>query len=430
MASLSGNTSKWAIAFAISDNYAFALANVLLGLRTYSPSIAVNADILCYQEGLSNEHKEILLKINQNIIFKDISEVDKLPPEILRDRLVTKTRWGKFVLIKLLGFELLKQYAKVLFLDVDMLIKSDLSSLFDYEGLSWKQVGGWSAKENFKKVFPDNVLNNIVGCSGGCVLFSEEIKNYCSISNEDIRSAYYEVTKNVPQGGIEEKILTYLAYAKRIPVNNLPQKYNCSLMSKKIDEAAIVHFIDEVRDHKPWQNPLIASIFPDWLENYKVWLDLGGEDSRVKLPTQESYVFIRNAPRLLAIQSFLIEQSVDIYDFSYKWDLCRVSFKVRGIPTCHSIMVKMYARRYVIEMVIRNRKNIAIFIEKIKQAFSDSLYEVKITESKLTISSIVGADEYEEELRKFLEILKGTTSKHWMIKNFISDLFTLIGYGR
>ena len=102
--------------------------------------------------------------------------------------------------------------------------------------------------------------------------FSEELRKF-NITMDDILNCYLQCPI---MGGAEEIILTYLAYKFRIPVQELPMCYNSNVFQADVGTAKIVHFVD--RCAKPWENPAILMLFPEWDKYYKKWLLLGGDD--------------------------------------------------------------------------------------------------------------------------------------------------------
>ena len=161
---------KKAIVVSINDKFAFAFACFLMGLKRHYSGLFVDCDVICYEDEVTDKNKKILKSIAPNVQYRPITDLLKvIPDQILKDVRVQKHRWGCYVLIKLLGFELIKEYEKVLFLDVDMLIQEDISEIFSYQYLGWRRnLGSWCQKA-FKYKFLNK--DKIIGCGGGTVLF-------------------------------------------------------------------------------------------------------------------------------------------------------------------------------------------------------------------------------------------------------------------
>lgn len=402
--------SEYAVAVAISNNYTFAFANLLIGLKKHSANLMEETDVLCYQEDLTEKNKKLLQTIHTKLIFKDLSELNCLPSEIFEDKLVTKSRWGKYVLIKLLGFELIKRYRKVLFLDVDMLVQKDIAPIMDMKNLSWRKIASWSADDVFKNIL--FTKEKMVGCSGGVVLFSEEINLFPVITRQDLLHAYLK-TKDC-RGGVEEKILTFIAYWKGIPVSEMPMEYHCNLMSKVKDRAIIVHYNDDIANCKPWQNGMVAVVIPEWYENYKKYLLLGG-DSVLPVGSyfdvHNRYVFVRNTPRLLELFRFLLTSGYSIKECNYQYDPCYIKFRMSDLDEFCSFSLRLYAKKYrfqfeVEDSVLSQTPYINELLKGIKQKLS-TINQASLTHDQKKIVLFVDfpSSSYQNPLRTTLDII-------------------------
>lgn len=193
---------------------------------------------------------------------------------MLNHRLVKK--WGVYVLAKLKGFELVRRYKRSLFLDADMLIRGDVSKIFDIEEeIAWRKVIAWNPNEIFKDVIGTN--DYISACNAGLIYFTDKLNKY-QITNLNILEAF-SVIKDLKRGGIDERILAYIVYKNKIKLRELDISYNCPVPdSKKLDDVKIIHFLDyKGIITKPWKNLVAYLYFEDWAINYKKWIDMGGQ---------------------------------------------------------------------------------------------------------------------------------------------------------
>ena len=109
-----------AIVFSINNDYAFALANVLMSLKDNSEHIYNTSDFIIYHDGVSDNNQQLLKKICKNIYFIDFTKESSLP-ELLYNHRHKDSRWGQFICQKLNCFELVSRYEQVLWLDTDIL---------------------------------------------------------------------------------------------------------------------------------------------------------------------------------------------------------------------------------------------------------------------------------------------------------------------
>ena len=111
------------IVFGATGNMAFALGNVLIGLKKHSPDL--KTDLIVYEQGISDKDKNIL-----NSILPCDCRKYKFPyPGYLANE--TLNKFSELTFARFECFNLLDEYKKVLWLDIDTLIKSDISGLFN-----------------------------------------------------------------------------------------------------------------------------------------------------------------------------------------------------------------------------------------------------------------------------------------------------------
>ena len=268
------SNNKYAVFFVVTDNYSFATANVIMGLKQYSSELLNSCDILIYHNGISDKHKQLLSTLHDNIIFSEFV----LPFSwAIMESHRTPAQWGSIVLCKFLGIELVKIYEKVLLLDADMLIRGDISPLFDVEeDIAWRKVISWNPNQYFASLLR-NPNDSISVCNAGLILFTNKINKY-NIDNNSILQAY-ELTKDIERGGIDETLLAWLVYSNEMSVKELDVEIYNTPARDITPNTKIVHFlIYKSILTKPWKNLAAYLFFNDWVENYRRWLAIGGED--------------------------------------------------------------------------------------------------------------------------------------------------------
>ncbi len=266
--------NKNAIFFAISDGYAFAVANILMSLERYSPELMRTADVIVYHNGLSEKNAELLRSLHGDIYFP-IMEFPKEWEEILSHPRVL--RWGEYVVCKLFGFELIERYERVLHLDADMHVRGDISGLFQLEEeLAWRSIIGWDTAQIFSDILPEG--GKIKCGNGGLFMFTDRLLKY-NIDAAEIKAAFDEV-KNLRDGGIDELVTAWLVHKKGISLRELDiSAYNTPVACDR-GESVLVHFLDYYSvSGKPWKNPAAFMYYGDWAENYRRWTEAGGEEA-------------------------------------------------------------------------------------------------------------------------------------------------------
>ena len=199
---------------------------------------------------------------------------------------------GIYTIAKLFGFHLVRNYNNVLFLDTDILINDDISSVFEInEEMAWRKVIGWNPQENFKNLL-DKGNKKISACNGGVILLTDKLNKY-NITDTDIIKAY-EAVKDLERGGLDEDITAYLVYKNRIKLKELDISFNCPaaycvpyekenlrfinlLKAKNIsagsdnlkENVKIIHLVDSRGiTTKPWKSLASYLYFKEWAENY------------------------------------------------------------------------------------------------------------------------------------------------------------------
>lgn len=266
--------NEYAIFFSISDSYSAGAANMVMGLYQHSAELMRKTDIIIYHDGISENNIQLLKQLHENTHFVEMTFPESWD-ELLRHKKTIK--WGSFVLCKFFGFELIKEYDKVLHLDADMLIRGDISDLFKIdEEMAWRKILAWNPDVVFADLL-DPSFNHICTPNGGLLYFTDKLRKY-AIDSYDIVESFEKVKDLECLGGIDELILAWLVYSKKITLKELNVNvYNTAPKNLK-PETKIVHFVNyKTVQTKPWKSLAAYLYFKDWVENYQRWLALGGE---------------------------------------------------------------------------------------------------------------------------------------------------------
>lgn len=265
--------NKNAIYFAITDNYSFAVANVIMGLNKHSAKLMQSCDILIYHNDVSEKNQKLLKSLHPNTCF-----IEMTAPVSWNELLNHKStmRWGSINICKYFGFMLINRYEKVLFLDADMHVIGDISDLFEIEEeMAWRNVLAWKASDNFAALMrsPDDYIS---AGNAGLIYFTDKLRRY-SLDEEDIANAFEKI-KNLKRGGNDERIVAWIAYDNKINVKELDVRIYNTPIQRKTPATKLLHFLDYIGEStKPWKNLSAYLYFEDWAENYQRWLQLGGE---------------------------------------------------------------------------------------------------------------------------------------------------------
>lgn len=248
-----------AIVFGITGNWAFALGNVLIGLKKHNPDL--NADIIVYYDTLSLKNRKALRKIYP-VKFKNF----KFPYDsknINNINIFSEMAFSRYEC-----FNLLKEYKKVIWLDVDILIQKDISKLFDYNK---KGIALFADGE--KILAGDFNVNELKGYNltvkefgSGTIVLTDKLKDFDKIP----RWCYKKVVEYASIVESPDQAILNLAL----------QEFG--LEPENIDRTYVFHPKDE-----GWENAKILHAYygkkfwngtynSDWEENNKKWVKLGG----------------------------------------------------------------------------------------------------------------------------------------------------------
>lgn len=246
-----------AIVTSISDNYTFALANLLISIKKNSHKLLLDTDVIIFSEDLSQDNLKILKQIYPRIFLKrfDWTGLEKIRSTLTRD-----SRYGIYVFEKVFAFELLEKYANVIHLDADILIKDDISELQNISDIAWRPPFVWKASHILQR-FVKVKNQKLSAPSGGVIVFGENLRQ-AKITRKDILYAY-EQTETCERGGVEEKVLTYLVFSKNIKFLELGVEYNCPVTHRSLNSAKVIHFYG-ARNPKPWLDLDAFNAVPEW----------------------------------------------------------------------------------------------------------------------------------------------------------------------
>lgn len=264
---------RYALFFATNRRFLFAFAVLLLSLKKNSPRILEQADILVYHQGLTAQDQEFLNRIIPCKFTEYKFAVDTDFNNVNFQKF-TQLTFARYEI-----FDLLDQYEKILYLDVDMMIGGELLSIFEnyaiQGGLAMckdTQKGLTLITKNFKS--PLKEYDMTVPCyNAGVTLFSNQIPH-----RKELRMWCYRKTDEWLENLVcpDQGVVNVMLQEFNIPIEVLPDVCNClpsnkKYLDKKCHEVKIYHCAGGgVRFWTyTWNAP--------WQQLYKQYLDMGGE---------------------------------------------------------------------------------------------------------------------------------------------------------
>ncbi|WP_052804920.1 glycosyltransferase, partial [Campylobacter jejuni] len=257
---------------AATHDYLFSVANVLIGLKKYSPNMF--DDIVIYTDSLAKESDlNALKKIFSNIIFKVYTfQLDNV---IDRERLkyYSNMPYARFEMLTYLN-----EYKKVVWFDSDFLIVDDISGLLNYgkTGIAMSiDLDPYPINHDIKPFFVKNVDEynmNAKAYASGLIVFSNALKEPLKIRDflYEKLNYYSSYIKYAEQG-----ILQFMIEEFNLEVDEIPKLVFHTFPFEEKINSKLIHLLG---DSKPWLN-YSGSAYDEWYENHKEWIKLGGSEA-------------------------------------------------------------------------------------------------------------------------------------------------------
>lgn len=270
---------KIALAYGITNSYVPKLANTLIGLKRHSKKFW--DDIIVYNNDITDENKELLNTITpcRFINVEKQNFLDKISKS--RIEMYSVATFFRFEM-----FNLLDEYEKIIWSDVDVLYLKDLSILTTYADKT-----GFAA--TFAKPTQFKVVNNFYDfineydmfapmINAGLLVISRKLKNY-----HELRDWCYFATNKYSEAlnWLDQGILNLLIQEFKIEVENIDlELFHCHpTMLKEAKKAYIIHAYGS---SKFWNDTETAKNYPEWDENNETWLKISSKN-KVKVSNQD-----------------------------------------------------------------------------------------------------------------------------------------------
>lgn len=260
-----------AILFIANRSYLFALGTMIVNIQAldvdFDEIIVINSDF-------EQEDKKLILDVEKKCRFIDYT-IDDFFSEFFIDGFSKKghsfiKRYSHLSYIKIKIFELLEHYRRILFLDLDMLIKGGIDYLFNLEcDIAWR------SGENFETKFSRSGLNmsnfdelgfidkKTITPNGG-LFFVRDTIDYKSV----YKSAKEFIRKYVVifSEAIDELAFSFVVYKENLRLEQLDRFLFNSYLQWANVNTYIIHFAGGV---KPWNNVITQSVYKEWILYYK-----------------------------------------------------------------------------------------------------------------------------------------------------------------
>ncbi len=246
-----------AVVLGATANLSFALFSTVCDLKKY---LNKNFDLIIYHKDIPEKEQRFINNvIPAKFIEYDIDSLD------VRNK--SLNRYSRLAFSRYECFNLLDEYKKVLWLDIDIIIQKKLDSLVNME----LELGMWR-NDIHKNSF--NFTQNPPGYemesnyfNTGVLLITDKLKHYRKLKNWCYqKTEEWGPTLVCPDQGI----INMMVQEFDIEATKLDEIYNCHPEKEIINNAVIIH---PYAEEKFWN---YYYDFEQWNGNYKKWLKLEG----------------------------------------------------------------------------------------------------------------------------------------------------------
>lgn len=281
---------KTCVFLACNENYAFALANVIIGLRRYNEDLITN--IVVYHDITEETRGKISRLWEDKIIFIEYTHED-----FLRDlggdigKVPLTSRFGeRFVHAKFHIFELLEKYDCAVWLDCDTLVVDRIKDFLCLDEIDFKCDCGGRIDGATKYLEAKGLLNTnkpIMKPVGGVLSFSKQCLNKTNsgISGINLTQQCFKILKEL----YKYECLIYPTTSDEIPFGILTYLYDFKVQNKKgfyntlpqsSRNSKIIHTMGKT---KFWESPFSYVAFSEWAINHKIWKNISGDERQFSL---------------------------------------------------------------------------------------------------------------------------------------------------
>lgn len=266
-----------AIVIGATGNLAFGVANVFMGLKNHPSS--VNYDLVLYYGNFSDKDLQLLQNIHPCKLIEYECPLDVEELKKISGRKIASLTFSRYEC-----FKMLKDYKNVVWLDCDVLVQKDISTILNYCETG---IGMHTSKApirwNYSSPVPGYDMNKN-NYNSGVIVLGDNLPEYEKIANW----CYKKTTEIAPYFRLKDQgVLNLLSQDFGIEITELPEEYNCypfvpeitvngdeitvnsrNKSREKLKEAVIIHAVSQ----KFWE----TTDFKEWNENYKKWIEMEG----------------------------------------------------------------------------------------------------------------------------------------------------------
>ncbi|MFN3824511.1 MAG: glycosyltransferase [Pseudorhodobacter sp.] len=267
--------SNRAIVLGITPGLDFAAGALIAALMRQEPDFS--GAIVVLHNGLSEPQQAALSRLAPEVrfgVFDEPALMARLGMGIVPQLADLLARFSPLFLAKLTLPDMLDDFAKVLWLDADMLIRKPLGPVWSFDCLTWRPLpqGAFARRARVLAAFDDLPrAASVPLLNGGLVGVGQRFRDHAT--SADLFALARRILTGCKTDQVDELAFYLLAASRGMAVHPQPLAYNHPVGMAGAAGAAILHAIGP---HKFWNaTPLIGGC-PDWQAHQATYVAAGG----------------------------------------------------------------------------------------------------------------------------------------------------------
>lgn len=259
-----------AIVCAVTGDHAFALGSLIAGFRRHNPDYA--GAFVVFHDGLT-----VLQHAQLRALWPDM-EFRPFGADVVAHRFGAKVdpslisaQFSPMIFAKFEMPDLLADYDKCLWLDVDMLVQGNMAEVWGFDVLAWRPLpqGAFARRAEVMDAFADmRGDGHLPLLNGGVVGMARGV----GITTKDLYAMAARLIAQTKTASVDELALYFLAASRNVPVHLLDQRFNHPVIAAGVRDAVVVHAIGP---DKFWNAAPLQLAYPEWAQNLSQWQGVG-----------------------------------------------------------------------------------------------------------------------------------------------------------
>jgi hypothetical protein len=336
---------------AISADYAFALAAVMAGVARHCPDF--QGDFVVFHDGLDAATQMRLRALWPRVVFRDHG-ADQVTARLGADF----GAYSPMIFAKFEMADMLADYDRCLWLDVDILVQGDFAEIWAFDALAWRPLpdGAFARRAAVMAAFADMRRDGVPLLNGGVVGMGPALRG--RLCSADLYAMAARIIAAVGPHSVDELALYFVACAQGLGVTALDQRFNHPVVAPGGRDAAIVHAIGA---DKFWNAAPLQLCYPEWADLAGDWRYEGHQTLDGATTPDKALKAARNRAFWLGVYRGLRTQLPPSVQVDMAADGPDLRFFIKGLPDATHLRLTRQAtvRRVGVALVIQGDSPLA-----------------------------------------------------------------------